>query len=76
MTTLEREFEKVKFNIKFNNYVFIMKHLKQFFMDYELSTNGLLIKEEDALKMAQAVFSFVKKAGILDELNTVRSNNG
>ena len=76
MTTLEREFEKVKFNIKFNNYVFIMKHLKQFIMDYELSTNGLLIKEEDALKIAQAVFSFVKKAGILDELNTVRSNNG
>ena len=76
MTTLEREFEKVKFNIKFNNYVFIMEHLKQFFMDYELSTNGLLIKEEDASKMAQAVFSFVKKAGILDELNTVRSNNG
>lgn len=76
MTTLEREFEKVKFNIKFNNYVFIMKHLKQFFMDYELSTNGLLIKEEDALKMAQEVFSFVKKAGVLDELNTVRSNNG
>lgn len=72
MTTLEREFEKVAFNIKFNNYIFIMKHLKQFFIDYELSTNGLLIKEEDAIKRAQDVFSFVKKAGILDELNMVK----
>lgn len=72
MITLEREFEKVKFNIKLNNYTQIMKNLKQFFMDYELSTNGLLIREDDAIKRAQDVFSFVKKAGILDELNMVK----
>ena len=71
--TLEHEFERVKFNIQLNNYIYIMKNLKQFFIDYELSTNGLLIREDDAIKMAQEVFSVVKKADILDELNLLRS---
>ena len=71
--TLEKEFERVKFNIQLKNYTEIIKNLKQFFIDYELSTNGLLIREDDALKMAQEVFSVVKKAGVLDELNLVRS---
>lgn len=71
--TLEREFERVKFNVQLKNYTEIIKNLKQFFMDYELSTNGLLIREDEAIKMAQEAFSFVKRAGILDELNLVRS---
>ena len=72
MTTLEREFEKVKFNIKLNNYMGIIQELKRYFIDLEVAQTGLLLTDNEATERAHNMFCVAKKAGILDELNMVK----
>lgn len=73
--TLEHEFEQAKFNIQYKNWFNIVKRLQKWFIDYELSTTGVLINPDDALEMAQTVFSVAKNSGVLDELNCKRYAN-
>lgn len=73
MITLEQEFERAKFNIQLNNYAGIIKELKKYFIDLEEAQTGLLLTDSEATERAHNAFCTAKKAGILDELNLVRS---
>jgi len=67
---IARELAAAKQQVMSQNYLSIMRErLIPFVRDYELTTNGLLMSDEQCFSMAHQLFCNAKRDGKLDELN-------
>ena len=69
---LYKEFEKRKQQIKTNNYLKLMQErLIPFERDFELTSTGILLTDQQLFERAHQRFCQAKLDGKLDELNSI-----